>query len=169
MKIRVLALCLCSVGVAMAERPLETSGFYSSGPVSVTANVPGPHVICATRVIATPVKNKIEPTKVVLAFLNASDGRVLKVREAALKAPGQQGAGECLSATTPELLAGIQGPGALNIIAVAVENGIVLQGGIVVEGSNEAGGIPGGGCIVASLQIGTADSSTARYIALGHP
>ena len=160
-----LVFCLCFAGSANAERALNTSGFLSSGPVLVTANIPGPHVVCVTRVIVEPNEANTL-TNVAIALLNASNGRILKVREAALKVPGEEGAGVCLSATTAELLAGSQNVGQLNIIAVAVEDGIVVQG--VVQGGINQGGIPGGGCIVASFQLATIDNS-GRYISMGHP
>jgi hypothetical protein len=55
-----LVFCLCLAGSAKVERALNTAGFLSSGPVLVTANIPGPHVVCCSGTAAREISRKTE-------------------------------------------------------------------------------------------------------------
>jgi len=98
---------------------------------------------------------------ILIGLLSADDSRILFVREAALNPPGQGSTGACLSVSATEMLpgGGQNLPGPLNVVAFAGNSLSGAQQGFLIEAS---GGIPGGGCLTASLQIG--DGNTVRYI-----
>ncbi len=168
-KLSMIALLVLLVGICVLSLPVRVSASntwiqnFFSGPVLVTNGAE--FHICATNA-AVLSQGPNGAVKVLIGLLSADRSRILFVREAALNPPGQgQGlTGVCLVVTPQELALAGAGP---HVIAFA-GNGLsgVLQGPLI----EAAGGIPGGGCITASLQIrdvngnANGDVNGVRYI-----
>ena len=152
----ICALCLPVPASAGGDVNIQN---YFSGPVLVTAGTQ--FTVCATNVSGGP-KGPNGTMKILIGLLSADDSRILFVREAALNPPGQGSTGACLSVSATEMLpgGGQNLPGPLNVVAFAGNGLSGAQQGFLIEAS---GGIPGGGCITASLQIGDMNG-TVRYI-----
>ena len=150
-------ICGFCLPVPVSAGDVNIQNFFS-GPVLVTAGTQ--FTVCATNVAGGP--NRPNGTvKILIGLLSADDSRILFVREAALNPPGQGSTRACLSVSATEMLpgGGPNSPSPLNVVAFAGNGLSGAQQGFLIEAS---GGIPGGGCLTASLQIG--DGNTVRYI-----
>jgi len=159
--IALVGICVMCLPVRVsASGDVNIQNFFS-GPVLVTAGTQ--FTVCATNVAGGPNRPN-GAVKILIGLLSADESRILFVREAALNPPGQGSTGACLSVSATEMLpgGGQNLPGPLNVVAFAGNGLSGAQQGFLIEAS---GGIPGGGCITASLQIGAGDvNGTVRYI-----
>ena len=165
MNYRIFSLIALMTGICLmqplgrlsaADEEKNDQNFFS-GPVLLT---PGQqqYTVCATNA-ALLAHTSNRPSHVLLALLDASTSRILAVREAALNPAGQGTSGDCLTVSATALITAANSQGPINVIAAA-GNSLSAAQGFLIEG---AGGIPGGGCITASLQAGDVDGNV-RYI-----
>jgi hypothetical protein len=182
-----LAATLVTSRLPAANTYIHASFFHASGPVAVTLNQ-------SANVCATNLGNNT--ARVLLAYVNAqttpnqanlAPPQILAVREAAL----DPGGGVCLGKTGLELRAALgNNTWDGNTIAIVVPNGhftgqtdangIIIQGGLIVQGGNgqdrgDVNGIVVEGGLVASLQILTGGTTVltpnmaARIVTPGPP
>jgi hypothetical protein len=132
-----LVALVCVTQFAAASVLFENSvlrDFQASGPVALT---PGQNAsVCVTNVDDSPLS-------ILIGLLQADNGSLLAVREAAL----QPGEGTCLNFSRQSPQPNQPPEVGTNVVGIVVPNAHLSGQGAIVQDR------PGGGCITASLQI----------------
>jgi hypothetical protein len=169
MNYRKLSMLALLLGIGVVCLPVQVSAAntyiqtFFTGPVLVTPNTE--FHVCATNAALLSQGPNNKPATILIGLLSADDSRILFSMEIPLTRPGQGKTGDCLVVSPAQMANAVPGP---HVIAFAGDGFSVVQSGnsrFLIEGS---GGIPGGGCITASLQLRDAsvdpNNPNIRYI-----